>query len=118
MTIYFKKINLSTDIPELDSSKLKGTKLFDYGAICYYDILDNEYYSSIFSNVFAIPPVKKFYVEARNSLNSHRDNGSISCLNLYIKPQGYVTSFWEAKENARRMKGQRYDHVTDRKSVV
>lgn len=118
MTIYFKKINLNIDNHNLDIRKLKGNKLFDYGAICYYDILDDEYYNDIFSGVFIVPPVKRFYVEAKDKLNPHRDNGAISCLNLYIGPQNYTTNFWEEKENARRISGHRYDPVTNKYTEV
>jgi hypothetical protein len=115
MTIYYKKINLNIPLQTFDLLKLKGNKLFEYGNnIGYFQIVDNTYLDSIFGNVFKIPPVKTFLVQAKARLRPHRDNGVSSCINYYIEPQGFVTNFWEPKENARRLTDEKFNSVTNK----
>jgi hypothetical protein len=114
MTIYYKKIDLGIPFQDFDLSKLKGDKLFEYGNnIGYFKIVDDEYVNSIFGDLFKVPPVQTFLVQAKANLRAHRDNGVFSSLNYYIKPQGYVTNFWEPIENARRLKDKRFNSATN-----
>ncbi len=115
MTIYYKKINLNIHQSTFELDNLKGNKLFEYGNnIGYFEIVDNEYLNSIFGNVFKIPPIKTFLVQAKSQIRPHKDNGSHSCLNYYIKPQGFVTNFWLPKENAKRLTDKRFNSATNK----
>jgi hypothetical protein len=115
MTIYYKKVNLNIHQDTFDLDKIKGNKLFEYGNnIGFFKIVDNEYLNNIFSTAFKIPPVKTFLVQAKSQLRPHRDSGSHSCLNYYIKPQGFVTNFWLPKENAKRLTDKRFDVTTNK----
>ena len=110
MTIYHKKINLNIDRLDIDLNKLKGKKLTEYSNnIGYFKILDTDYLNSIFKNTFKIPPVEIFLVQAKSQITPHRDYRVVSCMNYYIKPEGYTTNFWIPKENARKIRGFRID---------
>jgi hypothetical protein len=111
MTIYHKKINLNIDHIDIDLNKLKGDKLVEYSNnIGYFKILDNDYLDSIFGDAFKISPLEVYLVQAKSQITPHRDYRVVSCMNFYIKPQGYTTNFWIPKENARRVRGLRMDN--------
>jgi hypothetical protein len=111
MITYFKKItNLS--LPAAEPDAVKGDLLMHYGYSRYYEISDNSFRDAI-ANSFNVPPNQIFLAEVLGPLNCHRDNGVSSCLNYYLKPVGCITEFWEPIENARRIKGKKYDKVTD-----
>jgi hypothetical protein len=110
MTIYHKKINLNINHIDIDLNKLKGDKLVEYSSnLGYFKILDNDYLDSIFIDAFKIPPKEVFLMQANSQVSPHRDYRSVSCMNFYVKPQGYTTNFWIPKENARKIRGLRID---------
>lgn len=110
MTIYHKKINLNIDYIDIDLNKLKGNKLVEYSSsLGYFKILDHDYLNSIFRDAFKIPPQEVFLMQANSKINPHRDYRTVSCMNFYVKPQGYATNFWIPKENARKIRGLRID---------
>jgi hypothetical protein len=110
MTIYHKKINLNIDYIDIDLNKLKGNKLVEYSSnLGYFKILDTDYLDSIFRDAFKIPPQEVFLMQANSKINPHRDYRTVSCMNFYVKPQGYTTNFWIPKENARKIRGLRID---------
>jgi len=111
MTTYFKKItNLS--LPVVDPDSIKGDLLFHYGNSRYYEITDKSYHDAI-ANAFQMAPKEIYLAEAIGPLRPHRDNGVTSCLNYYLRPSGYTTTFWEPIENARRLGTKKYDKKTD-----
>jgi hypothetical protein len=113
MTVYFKKIDSSIlPLPPLDPDSIKGEMKFHYGHPRYFEIIDQAYLESL-TRVFKIPPVHYFLVEGHGHLLPHYDNGQDSCLNFYIRPGGYTTSFWKPKENAKKRVSSRYDAATD-----
>ena len=110
MTIYHKKINLNIDHLDIDLNKLKGNKLMEYSNnIGHFKILDTDYLNGIFKNAFKIPPLEIFLVQAKSQISPHRDYRVVSCMNYYIKPEGYATNFWIPKPNARKIRGFRVD---------
>lgn len=111
MTTYFKKIT-DLSLPTVDPDSVKGELLHHYGYSRYYKISDTSFRDAI-SNSFIVPPKEIFFVEAIGPLRCHRDNGTTSCLNYYLRPSGYITEFWEPIENARRLGSRRYDKETD-----
>jgi hypothetical protein len=112
MTTYYKKLDTSFLPHPIDSDKIKGDILFNYGYARYYKITDSEYLKSL-SCCFKIPPKRIFLSEGHGPLLPHYDNGQDSCINYYMRPGGYTTSFWVPQENARRRKGKRYNSTTD-----
>jgi hypothetical protein len=112
MKVYFKKLDSAIMPPSVDSDSIKGAMLFHYGNIRYFEVSDQSYLAAIHKS-FKIPPKEVFLVEGHGELRPHRDNGVYSCINYYLQPGGYTTSCWEPIENARRVKGKKYDKKTD-----
>jgi hypothetical protein len=112
MKTYFKKLDSAMMPPPVDPDSIKGDLIFHYGNIRYFAVTDQSYVAAI-NQSFKIPPTQIFLVEGHGELNAHRDNGVHSCINYYLRPGGYKTSFWEPIENARRIKAKKYDKKTD-----
>ena len=111
MTIYYKKINSSILPPPVDTDKIKGELLFHYGYAQYYKITNIEYLTTL-ARCFKVPPKRIMLSEGHGPLLPHYDNGQDSCINIYMRPSGYTTSFWIPKDNARRRKGKKYNADT------
>jgi hypothetical protein len=113
MTVYFKKIDSSIFPTALiDPDSIKGELKFHYGHPRYFEISDKDYVESL-KKVFKIPPVNFYLVEGHGVLPPHFDHGQDSCLNFYIRPGGYTTSFWKLKENAKNRVSIKYDAKTN-----
>jgi len=110
MTIYHKKINLNINYIDIDLNKLRGNKLVEYSSnLVYFKILDTDYLDSIFRDAFKIPPQEVFLMQSNSKIAPHKDYRTVSCMNFYVKPQGYTTNFWIPKENYRKIRGLRID---------
>jgi len=112
MTTYFKKLDTSFLPSPIDSDTIKGELLFHYGYARYYKITNDEYLKSLFYS-FKIPPKRILLSEGHGPLLPHYDNGQESCINFYLRPGGYTTSFWIPQENAKRRKGKKYNSDTN-----
>lgn len=107
---YFEKTTLDIDNSKICLEENKGKELFNYNGIAYYDVKDKSYLNSI----FLIPPERMFIVHTTTQLHPHIDAGPPrGCLNYYIQPQLFKTTFWNPIENARRLKHKRYYKDTD-----
>lgn len=113
MTTYFKKLtSLKLPLPTTDIDSLKGDLMIHYGYNRYHKLADNSFQNTII-RAMPIPPKQIWFAEALGPLNCHRDNGVKTVLNYYLRPSGYITEFWQASENTRRIAAKRYNSATD-----
>lgn len=119
----YTKLNLH--LPELDISRLKGTKLQSYGnpetKTTNYLIKDLEYFYSLHPGRlrFGIRPDYAYYITVAGTdmLWPHIDPDTSCALNYYINPADATTSFYQEKPQLQYFTQQDYD-VPDLKHLV
>lgn len=105
-----------------DWRRLKGEPITVYYPVGIYDILDKEYYRSIFESVVSyedLPEPEIFYIEISNSSGPHRDPAPQSvALNYIIESANSITKTWNLKNSESAYCEQfHFDDVVEHQAV-
>mgnify|MGYP003140263895 CR=1 FL=1 len=107
--MYFKKLDITFDIPDFDTGDLVVEYGLDIGGnfhgLWYNEILNEN--QCPLKNVIPQELQDSFVIQlmqANTYIHPHTDSGTLAVVNFYLSTNGCVTQFHEIKEGARPFK--------------